>query len=212
RDFGKYGHGTCPLGDKAKAYPIQASTRSSFHSNTWSQPVQPMFSKVTPAHLASFHHSESPAPTNQTEQAIIIHKEIFLAFSDIADRLDKISETSMSLLQFKKTIATLAKHIRKAAKIAPETQKILEATTIAKELKGQISKVAVASNKITNNAAPYQDAFLEGTCRNMVDKRVLIDIDHKAKQIMLIIKDYNTALLNSEKLASKVTPVHVATL
>lgn len=40
-------------------------------------------------------------------------------------------------------------------------------------------------------------------CRNIVDERVLIKIDCKAEQIILIIKDHDTALLNPEKLASK---------
>jgi hypothetical protein len=131
-----------------------------------------------------------------------------LAFGDIADRLEEICETCTSVTQFKKTIAALVKHTRKAAKIAPETviqlsdpkavkdeitadltkwrndidykfdvigtlqQKILEATTnftdranglhlVAKEHEGQISKVAVASDKIANNAAPYRDTLLE---------------------------------------------------
>ena len=250
------GHGTRPSGSEAKTYTTRASTRASSYPNTRSQPVQPTSSKVISAHSASSHQPESSIPTDQAEvaeQAIIVHKEVILAFGDIADRLNEICKTCTSVSQFKKTIAALVKHMRKAAKIAPETviqlsdpksvkdeitadltkwrndidykfdvigtlqKKILEATTsftdranglhsVAKELEGQISKVAVASDKIANNAAPYQDALLGGTrsdYRNVVDKRVLIDIDHKAKQIMLIIKDHDTALLNPEELANK---------
>ena len=111
-------------GGEAKTYTTRASTRASSHPNTQSQPVQPTSSKVISAHLASFHQPESSVLTNQAEvaeQAIIVHKEVILAFGDIADRLNEICETCTSVSQFKKTIATLVKHTRKAAKIALET-------------------------------------------------------------------------------------------
>lgn len=170
-----------------------------------------MFPIVISAHLASSHYFKSSTLTNHAEQTIIIHKEVFLAFDNIADRLEKICKTCMFVLQFKKTIATLVKYTKKATKITPETviqlsdskavkneimddltkwhnnidyklniigtlqQKIIEATksfincanelhSVAKELESQISKIAVALDKIASNIASYQDMLLGGTC------------------------------------------------
>jgi hypothetical protein len=105
--------------------------------------------------------------------------------------------------------------------LSGKQNKILEATsnfnehanglqTVAKDLEGQISKVAATSDKIANIATPYRDALLGENGRDQresVNEWVLIDVECKAKQIMIIIKDHHTALLNPEELANRANEI-----
>jgi hypothetical protein len=105
--------------------------------------------------------------------------------------------------------------------LSGKQNKILEATsnfnkhanglqTVTKDLEGQISKVAATSNKIANIATLYQDALLGENGRDQresVNEQVLIDVECKAKQIMIIIKDHHTALLNPEELANRANEI-----
>jgi hypothetical protein len=55
---------------------------------------------------------------------------------------------------------------------------------VAKELKSQVDKVTIVSDKIVSNATPYCNALLEGhsrEARGVVDGRILIDLERKAK-------------------------------
>ena len=77
---------------------------------------------------------------------------------------------------------------------------------VAKELENQVGKVTVTSDKITTNATPYRDALTGGVgneTRESVDVRVRIDVERKAKQIMVIIKDSETAMLHPDALMEK---------
>jgi hypothetical protein len=77
---------------------------------------------------------------------------------------------------------------------------------VAKELESQMGKVTVATDKIASNPTPYRDALLEGdgrTSREAVDGRVLIDIERKAKQILIVIKDFDTAMTSTDDLKEK---------
>jgi hypothetical protein len=77
---------------------------------------------------------------------------------------------------------------------------------VAKELESQMGKVTVATDKIACNPTPYHDALLEGdgrTSREAVDGRVLIDIERKAKQILIITKDSDAAMTSTDNLKEK---------
>jgi hypothetical protein len=76
----------------------------------------------------------------------------------------------------------------------------------AKELENQVDKVTVASDKIASNATPYRDALKGGTgreARDAVDGRVLINMERKAKQIIIIIKDFDTVMMTTDELMEK---------
>jgi hypothetical protein len=78
--------------------------------------------------------------------------------------------------------------------------------SVAKELEGQITKVTVASDKIASNVTPYRDALLGGNGRDnrdAVDERVIIDLERKAKQIMIVIKDFESSTVTPDELAVK---------
>jgi hypothetical protein len=98
-----------------------------------------------------------------------------------------------------------------------EQEKILKATAnfseqanglkaAAKEIETHMGKVTSATNKIVSNATPYCDALLGGTGREnreAADGRVLIDLERKAKQILIVIKDFDTAMLSTDTLMEK---------
>jgi hypothetical protein len=69
-----------------------------------------------------------------------------------------------------------------------------------------MGKVTIATDKIVSNATPYRDALLGGTGREnreAADGRVLIDLERKAKQILIVIKDFDTAMLSTDTLMEK---------
>jgi hypothetical protein len=77
---------------------------------------------------------------------------------------------------------------------------------VAKELESQMGKVTVATDKIANNPTPYRDALTEGigrTNRDLVEGRVLIDMERKAKQILIVIKDFDSAMITTDELKEK---------
>src|SRR5258708_20884405 len=77
---------------------------------------------------------------------------------------------------------------------------------VAKEIESHIGKVTNATDKLTSNPTPYQDALLEGTGRmgrDVVDGRILYEIERKAKQILIDFKDNKTAMISTEALIDK---------
>src|SRR5260370_707242 len=77
---------------------------------------------------------------------------------------------------------------------------------VAKEIKSHIGKVTNATDKLTSNPTPYQDALLEGTGRmgrDVVDGRILYEIERKAKQILIDFKDNKTAMISTQALIDK---------
>jgi len=80
----------------------------------------------------------------------------------------------------------------------------------AKELKNQIGKVIIAFDKATSNVTPYHDSLIGGNGMavwDTADKRVLIDMERKAKQIMIVIKDFDTATLSINELSIKANEI-----
>ena len=101
--------------------------------------------------------------------------------------------------------------------LSSKQNEILEATasfneraeglqTVAKELESQVGKVTIASDKIVSNATPYRDALLGGhgrEVRGAVDGRILIDLERKAKQIMIVVKDSIFSVTTADELVEK---------
>ncbi len=55
---------------------------------------------------------------------------------------------------------------------------------VAKKIESHIGKVTNATNKLTSNSMPYQDALLERigrTGKDIVDGKILYKIERKAK-------------------------------
>lgn len=72
------------------------------------------------------------------------------------------------------------------------------------------TKVASASDKLANNASPYRDTLVEGLGRaskDSVDSRVIIDTERKAKQILIVIKDFDTSMLDTDQLMDKANSI-----
>lgn len=82
--------------------------------------------------------------------------------------------------------------------------------TAAREIESHVGKVTSATDKITSNATPYRDALLGDpgkTTNDAAVERVLIDVERKAKQIMIVIKDFDTATITIDKLVDKVNGI-----
>ena len=104
----------------------------------------------------------------------------------------------------------------KIDKIGSNQNKLLEATDNFREsangLQVAATKVASASDKLASNATPYRDALVEGSGRatkDTVDGRVLIDTERKAKQILIVIKDFDTSMLDTDQLMEKANNIIV---
>jgi hypothetical protein len=111
----------------------------------------------------------------------------------------------------------------KLDKLGNKQNEILEATanfnerasglqTVAKEIENQVGKVTTATDKIVSNATPYRDALLgdpEKAAQGVAAERVLVDMERKAKQIMIIIKDFDTATMTIDKLVDKANGIIV---
>jgi hypothetical protein len=95
----------------------------------------------------------------------------------------------------------------KQNKILEVTERLSEQTeglqAVTKELENQVSKVSDVSNKLASSPTPYRDAVLGGNTEGTKESthvRVLIDVEKKAKQIMVIVKDHDVALMDPEEL------------
>jgi len=65
-------------------------------------------------------------------------------------------------------------------------------------------------DKIANNPMPYCNTLVDGTSKATRDRtkgRILIDLERKAKQIMIIIKDFGSAMVNTDKLMEKANSI-----
>ena len=105
----------------------------------------------------------------------------------------------------------------KLSSIGGQQDKILEATAnlnksadtiqvAVKEIDSQVGKVNVATDKIASNPTTYRDVLLkgaDGTYRESDETRVKIDVERKAKQIFIIIKDFDTSMKDPDTLAKK---------
>ena len=83
---------------------------------------------------------------------------------------------------------------------------------VAKKIESHIGKVTNATNKLTSNSMPYQDALLERigrTGKDIVDGKILYKIERKAKQILVDFKDKKTAIMSTEALIDKANGIIV---
>lgn len=113
----------------------------------------------------------------------------------------------------------------KLEKMGNKQSEILEATAsfnertsglqaVVKEIEGHVGKVTIATDRIASNATPYRDALLgdpDRVTKEAVEGRVLIDLERKAKQIMIIIKDFDTATMSVDNLVDKANGI-IATI
>jgi hypothetical protein len=82
--------------------------------------------------------------------------------------------------------------------------------TAAKELEQQIGKATTAPTNLAHNATPYRDALMGGhdrDARESTEARVMIEVEQKAKQLMIIIKDNDITALHPEELANKANDI-----
>ncbi len=107
--------------------------------------------------------------------------------------------------------------IRKQSKILETMPNIGEQVdglqAAAKEIKSHIGKVTNATDKLTSNPMPYCDALVERTGRmgrDVVDGRILYEIERKAKQILIDFKDNETAMTSTEALIDKANGIIVS--
>lgn len=105
--------------------------------------------------------------------------------------------------------------------IGSQQDKIIETTTAlsnradtiqtaVKEIDSQVGKVNDATTKFVNNPTPYRDTLvkgMDGVLRESAETRVRIDVERKAKQILIVIKDFDTAFLEPDALLNKVNKV-----
>ena len=231
----------------------KASAHITAHPSTRSQTARPVRPKSPPAAPPSSTQSTSPDKAVFESSAVLVHKKVLNAFSDIADRLDQIIEKCSTVPSMKKALSSLTRHTREAAgydhdvvislgnlqtvkgeleeqmikwcksidskvDILGHTQReIIKATahlnektdglqTAAKDLETQIGKVTAAPPVPANYTTPYRDALLGGNGGDATDTaeaRVLIDMERKAKQLMIVLIDNDTAALHPDELASK---------
>ena len=82
--------------------------------------------------------------------------------------------------------------------------------TAATEIENQMSKVANVNNNIANLPTSYRDALIGGNAKKsgeMVDSRVLIDVERKAKQILIMFKDEDALTMNTHDLMVKANDI-----
>jgi hypothetical protein len=133
---------------------------------------------------------------------------IHLALADLKEVQDDIKA---DLSKWCNTIeGKLDSLVSTQSKMLEATENLCERTSglqaAAKEIERQVGKVTDATEKIANNPTPYRDALIEGSgraIREAVDGRVLINVERKAKQIMIVIKDFDSAMISTDALKDK---------
>ena len=86
---------------------------------------------------------------------------------------------------------------RKISKLESKQDSILEATNNL----NQQAKGLQATTKEIENQTPYCNAVIEGNSKpagDEIDRRILIDLERKAKQILVIITDNDTVIMHDE--------------
>jgi hypothetical protein len=84
---------------------------------------------------------------------------------------------------------TASKALQSTSKVLKEVE---EARTEARDMASKVSRVTEATDKIASETETYRDALLarpKQSSRNSVDLKVLTDVDHKEKQILVEIFD-----------------------
>ncbi len=84
---------------------------------------------------------------------------------------------------------------------------------VAREIESHVGKVTNATDRLANNATLYRDTVIGGAGRSggkAVDGRIQIDVERKAKQILIDFKDNNTAMTSTEALIDKANEIIVS--
>src|SRR5258708_17859947 len=140
-----------------------------------------------------------------------------LTLADMKAAQDEIKEELTSWCDtIKCKLNTLDKKQNRILKSTANIGERVEGIQVAaKEIESHVERVTDATDKIASNVMPYRDTLTGGPGRiggeAAIDGRIQLDVERKAKQILIDFKDNNAAMTSTEALIDKANEIIVST-